>query len=82
MLWYDEARVGLGTELLETVDAALARIAEAPHTFPVDGFDPRARRALLQRFPYAIVFVMQEGEVRVVAFAHLKRRPGFWRGRE
>ncbi len=34
------------------------------------------RRALLARFPYALVFLVREDEVRVLAVAHAKRRPG------
>jgi hypothetical protein len=34
------------------------------------------RRALLPRFPYASVFVQLPSEIRIVAVAHLKRRPG------
>lgn len=77
-VWYDDEREGLGSELLDAVDAALARIAEAPNAFPRDPFDSRARRTLLSRFPYAIVFVVDATDVRVVAVAHLKRLPGYW----
>jgi hypothetical protein len=77
-VWYDDEREGLGSELLDAVDAALVRIAEAPSAFSRDPFDARARRALLSRFPYAVVFVVEATDVRVVAFAHLKRLPGYW----
>jgi hypothetical protein len=76
--WYDDQREGLGGELLEAVDAALLRVEEAPMSFPRDRFDDRARRALVSRFPYAVVFVVHEGEMRVVAFAHAKKLPGYW----
>ncbi len=39
------------------------------------------RRALLARFPYALVFLVREDEVRVLAVAHAKRRPGYWLSR-
>jgi hypothetical protein len=79
--WYDDQREGLGEELLKAVDAALLRVDEAPMSFPTDRFDDRARRALMSRFPYAVVFVLHEGEIRVVAFAHAKKLPGYWSGR-
>jgi len=36
------------------------------------------RRALLARFPHAILYVEMPAEIRVVAFAHLRPRPGYW----
>ena len=79
--WYDGQRGGLGDELLAAIDSLLVHVSEAPDSFPTDRFDARARRAILERFPYAVVFVAHEGEVRVVAFAHSKRRPLYWQGR-
>jgi plasmid stabilization system protein ParE len=76
--WYDDQRVGLGDEFLNAIDEVLERIAAAPFSYPRDRFDERARRALVGRFPYAVVFVVQGDEVRVVAFVHAKRLPGYW----
>jgi len=36
---------------------------------------------LLARFPYALVFLVREDQVRVLAAAHAKRRPGYWLSR-
>ncbi len=79
--WYEDQRAGLGDELLGAVDAVLVRVASSPAAFPADPFDDRARRALLSRFPYAIVFVLHDSTVRVVAFVHAKRLPGYWTNR-
>jgi hypothetical protein len=45
----------------------------------VDG--ATVHRALLEKFPYAVVFLPLDAEVRILAIAHLHRRPGYWRGR-
>ena len=34
-----------------------------------------------KRFPYTLVFRIQESSVRVIAVAHQSRRPGYWSGR-
>ena len=41
----------------------------------------RIRRLPLRRFPYSIVYSLNQAEVRILAVAHQRRRPGFWRGR-
>jgi toxin ParE1/3/4 len=80
LAWYEARAAGAGTRLLDHVHAALNVIADgfdgSPHP-EVDG----VRRFLLRRFPYAIAFVVDERLVEVLAFEHLRRRPGYWRGR-
>lgn len=39
------------------------------------------RRLLMKHFPYAIVYVVAEEEIRVLAIAHHRRRPTYWRKR-
>jgi hypothetical protein len=56
---------------------------ELAEVVELDGVDARldVRRALLARFPYALVFLILEEGVRILAVAHAKRRPGYWLGR-
>ena len=79
MDWYEERREGLGGELLELARASFERILEAPHQLPSWVDDRQYRRLVLERFPYSIIFTYDEAEVRIVAFAHGRRKPGYWR---
>jgi toxin ParE1/3/4 len=82
--WYEEKRGGLGVEFLDAVEEAEGRLAEAPQTFPLDARATAAlavRRCPVARFPYWLVFLDLEGEIRVLAAAHTRRRPGYWRSR-
>lgn len=82
--WYSARRPGLESELLAEVDRILPLIATAPASFPrlLDVPDDLViRRALLPRFPYAVVFMDLGDQVRVLAVAHAKRRPGYWLNR-
>ena len=36
------------------------------------------RRARVAGFPYSVAFVELEHELRVIAIAHDKRKPGYW----
>jgi GNAT superfamily N-acetyltransferase len=80
--WYEERGPGLGDELLAEVDRLTARIDARPASFPFVLDAPRElgiRRALLKRFPFALVFMAKpDGDIRVIAVAHAKRRPGYW----
>ncbi len=82
--WYEERRAGLGDELLAELESILPIIGSRPRSFPrlvTKSPAYEIRRALLPRFPYAIVFLVRAEELRVLAVAHAKRRPGYWLGR-
>ena len=83
-LWYEARSDGLGSELLDEVAVVLERIGSLPESFPRLRDLPdelRVRRAVLPRFPYALVFVTTDSDIRIVAVAHTKRRPAYWLGR-
>jgi plasmid stabilization system protein ParE len=39
------------------------------------------QRLVLDKFPYSIVYLDWQDEVFIVAVAHAKRRPGYWKSR-
>ena len=39
------------------------------------------RRFPLRRFPYSIVYRIEDEFIRVIALAHQRRRPGYWQRR-
>jgi hypothetical protein len=41
-----------------------------------------ARRILLDRFPYSVIYRASADEILIIAVAHLRRRPGYWRHRK
>ena len=41
----------------------------------------RMLRILLDRFPYAVVYLEQDETIHVIGVAHFKKRPGFWKKR-
>jgi plasmid stabilization system protein ParE len=46
--------------------------------FPIDA---TLRRLVLTRFPYFLIYSFTTDLLRVVAVAHARRRPGYWRSR-
>ncbi|HEX8434878.1 type II toxin-antitoxin system RelE/ParE family toxin [Archangium sp.] len=82
--WYEERSPGLGQELLAAARECFRLIREQPGVgSPVPGVAESvgARRVALKRFPYTVVYVELGEELRVLAFAHMRRRPGYWRNR-
>ncbi len=79
--WYETQRAGLGTEFYEVVLATLSLLESHDEAGAAVGGDPRTRRLLVARFPYQVVYRLREADIVIVAFAHLKRRPGYWKQR-
>lgn len=81
VLHYEECSAGLGVAFLGSVDDAILRLQEAPRRFslmPNVLGELAVRRVLLAKFPYCLVYVELETEIRILAVAHGSRRPGYW----
>jgi hypothetical protein len=77
--YYEVRSPGLGAELLGEVERALGQISAHPEACQRIG--RRVRRKPLWRFPYNLVYATYPDRIRVVAFAHQKRRPLYWQKR-
>jgi plasmid stabilization system protein ParE len=79
--WYEAQRFRLGVEFTVAVEAAVAAILADPRRYQPAGGDIRIFR--MKRFPYYLFYRYLESRdhVRIVAVAHHKRRPGYWRKR-
>ncbi len=80
-VWYEQEEPGLGTAFLAELSLAAVAIAEAPLTWPVVSKRRQIRRFLLTRFPFAVLFLVLSDSVVVLAIAHTKRKPFYWRAR-
>jgi len=77
--FYDIQAPGLGAVFLDEVQ----HIIDAVMLHPQAAMLPRGnlRRKLMAKFPYSLVYSIRPNEIRVLAIAHQKRRPFYWRGR-
>jgi plasmid stabilization system protein ParE len=74
--WYDEQKPGLGAELLDAVRTAVGRIQQSPHGFPLYAGFSDIRRAVVERFPYIVIYLVRNGVIRILVVAHQRQRPG------
>lgn len=75
--YYDSQKPGLGSEFTAEVRAALDSIRQHPLASPSlhGGF----RRARVKRFPFDVIYAVEEERIVVVAVMHQRRRPDYWR---
>jgi toxin ParE1/3/4 len=79
LVFYEAATSGLGAGFLDEVGRVINILREHPDLGqPVgQGF----RRALLHRFPFSLIYAVEERAILIVAIAHQRRRPDYWRNR-
>ena len=77
--YYEQDVPGLGERFAREVRRAIERLLEYPELGPP--IDADLRRLMLIRFPYSLIYSFTSDLLRVVAVAHARRRPGYWRSR-
>lgn len=78
--YYAHARPGLGEAFVSEVQQAVEALVAAP--FLGAPVEKDVRWWLVGRFPYSLLYRVCDDHVRILAIAHQKRRPFYWRGRE
>jgi toxin ParE1/3/4 len=82
--WYADQRPELRAEFLAAIDEAMERLVRlAPHLGSPPSIDPElgVKRVFVKRFPFSLYFVELPDRYRVLAVAHARRRPFYWRDR-
>jgi plasmid stabilization system protein ParE len=77
--WYGRRSAALANQFVAELDEAVRQIAAAPGQWPPHLHGTRVYR--LRRFPYLVIYRETAISVQVVAVAHGRRRPGYWRRR-
>jgi toxin ParE1/3/4 len=77
--WYESREQGLGAVFLEEVQKTLELIKTAPDRWRCVEQD--VRRCLVERFPYAVLYTLEQNCILVLAVMHCSRKPGYWKSR-
>ena len=75
---YDEEQVvGLGDDFIDEVEKVLDVIEQQPASGTK--ITKTERRFLVSRFPYGIIYSIEEDQIIVLAVMNLRRKPGYWK---
>lgn len=77
-LRYAAIRPSLGDAFIDRVEAATSRAVRAPLTGAPLG---TLRRVFVRRFPYFVLYAVEDTRIHILAVAHFRQRPGYWRRR-
>ena len=82
--WYADQQNRLAEEFIAEVEKTLAAIEEKPRSFPaLETLKTKKdiRRALIDRFPYLVIFEIRGEDTIVLAVSHTSRKPNYWKQR-
>ena len=74
----------IADQLIENVASAIQDILDYPSSWPIVHYwdeQPTLRWRRIKPFRVRVVYYVADDEVRVVAYAHEAREPGYWRSR-
>ena len=74
--WYEQQRMGLGSEFLDAVQSTFGNISGQPALYPL--LHRNTRRALTLRFPFGVYYRVQQEVLVIVAVMHGSRSPRRW----
>ena len=77
--WYQARNERVAGLFLAELDLAIERIVETPERWP--RYLRGTRRFLLRRFPFGVVYRQVAETIQIVAVAHGRRKPGYWKER-
>ena len=78
-VFYEVEQPGLSKRFEKEIKDGIKRMKSFPNAWPIER--PEIRRYILHKFPYKILYSVQEKEIIILAFAHLHRRPDYWEDR-
>lgn len=79
--YYEDQQRELGIEFATEIQKTIQRIIAQPRIWAP--LSKNIRRALVQRFPFGVLFHYEEVDdhLYIVAVMHLKREPDYWQDR-
>ena len=78
--YYTEQRVEVAQAFINAIEDTVYRIKEAPTRYVA--IDEDVRRCMARRFPYGVLYTIEQNYVLILAVMHCSREPGYWRNRK
>jgi len=74
--YYETQEAGLGFQFVQELNRAIAFVLQFPNAW--SPISKRSRRCLLRRFPYSVIYSVQQDTVTIVTVVHQRRDPKKW----
>ena len=79
--WYERQRPGLGAKFADELRRSVRSLRVNPLLYRIRHTRHRVRWVLAHRFPYRIVFVVDDDVITILAVTHTKQYEQHWKSR-
>ena len=77
--YYDQIDPELGDDFLKEINDCISRVLRFPNTWPK--LRGNVRRCRTHRFPYGLIYELDDEHVFILAVMHSSRKPNYWADR-
>jgi toxin ParE1/3/4 len=77
--YYTERRVEVAQAFIDAIEDTVYRIRESPIRYRA--IDDEVRRCMTGKFPYGILYTIEQDYILILAVMHCSRKPGYWKSR-
>ncbi len=77
--YYEDCEPGLGYDFSIEVHDTIQNVVNYPTAWPV--IEEDVRGCLVNRFPYSILYSIEEKGIFILAVMHQRRHPDYWKNR-
>lgn len=78
--YYEEQVVGLGDTFISEVEKVLDVIEQFP--FSGTKITSTERRFLVSRFPFGVIYSVEDDLIKIFAVMDLRQKPDYWKSRK
>ncbi|MGF1601613.1 MAG: type II toxin-antitoxin system RelE/ParE family toxin [Thermosynechococcaceae cyanobacterium] len=77
--YYARRRAEMAQVFINAVEDAVYRIRESPERHVA--IDEDVRRCMTRKFPYGVLYTIEQDHILILAVMHCSREPGYWKNR-
>jgi toxin ParE1/3/4 len=77
--YYAEQRTEVAQVFINAIEDTVYRIRESPDRYVV--IDEDVRKCMTRKFPYGILYTIEQDYILILAIMHCSREPGYWKNR-
>ncbi len=78
--WYDDQQFGLGDDFIDEFEILTEHINQIPFGFAIAFGD--YRQVMLKRFPFIIIYKVEDKTIEISNLIHAKQHPGRRKGKK
>jgi plasmid stabilization system protein ParE len=78
--YYTEQRVEIAQAFINAIEDTVYRLKESPARYAEINED--VRRCMARKFPYGILYTIEQDYILILAVMHCSREPGYWKNRK